>query len=70
MDFADIQKLFDPRKIIEAHFGELGGLFGKPFGAFGSFGEYSPKKYFDSGDYYNAGGFYDAKSILREALAR
>lgn len=70
MDFADIQKMFDPKKIVEAQFGQLGGLFGTPFGIAGSFAEYSPKKYFDSDSYYNAEGYYDAKSVLREALAR
>lgn len=65
--FRDLQKALDPKKILEAYFGRLGGLFGSPFGAFGSFAEYSPKKYFDTGDYYNAAGFFDAKSILREA---
>lgn len=69
MDFADIAKMFDPRKILEASFGRLGMPFGSPMGAFGDYAQYSPKKYFDSGDYYTAGGYYDAKTILREALA-
>lgn len=59
--------MFDPRKILEAHFGSLGGVFGMPFGSLGSTAQYSPKKYFDQGEYYNPAGFYDAKSILREA---
>lgn len=67
MDFADIQKMFDPRKILEAHSGALGGLFGSPFGMFGDYAQYSPKKFFDQGDYYNVEGYFDAKSILREA---
>lgn len=65
--FRDFQKAFDPRKILEAHFGRLGMPFGNPMGAFGDYAQYSPKKYFDLGDYYNPEGFFDAKNLLREA---
>lgn len=68
MDFADFQKMVDPRKITEAYFGTLGSFSGIPFGAFGSFGQYSAKSFFDPGNYYNAGGYYDAKTFVRSAL--
>lgn len=61
------KKAFDPRKIIESYYGDLGGVFGLPFGAFGDFVPFKPESYFKLTDSYNANTYFDAKTIIRQA---
>lgn len=56
MNFKDIQKANDPRKIVEAFFGGLGSIYGQPFGVYGDYAQFSPKAYFNLQSYYDTAG--------------
>lgn len=58
LNFQDIQKANDPRKIAEAFFGSLGKIYGQPFGIMGDFAQFSPKSYFNLDSYYNTAGAF------------
>lgn len=63
----DWLKAFDPRKIVESYYGELGASFGSPFGAYGDYAEYKPESFFKLNDFYSANDYYDAKTLIRQA---
>lgn len=65
MNFEDIKRATDPRKILEAYSGELGSIYGLTQGAFGLFGEFSPKTFFNMSDYYDTAGQFSVKDFYQ-----
>jgi hypothetical protein len=58
MNFSDIQKATDPKKVLEAYFGQLGGFHGQIQGMWGQTGPYSAKNYFNTSELYTMAGAY------------
>ena len=63
-----MMKAFDPRKIIEAFGGNLGGAFGTIFGSFGDYADIKPESHFKLEQYYSANDYFNPDTIIRAAI--